>query len=87
MERNQFDQLVFIWIILACAIFLVLLKIPAPYGRHSSQKVGNHHLKPDGVGFHGTSGLVAIFVFCFFRKRRKECRYLDYRYTLLPALY
>jgi 3-oxo-5-alpha-steroid 4-dehydrogenase 1 len=40
MERSQFDQLVFIWIILACAVFLILLKIPAPYGRHSSKKWG-----------------------------------------------
>jgi len=40
MERSHFDQLVFIWILLACVIFLILLKIPAPYGRHSSQKWG-----------------------------------------------
>jgi hypothetical protein len=40
MERSQFDQLVFIWIIVACIVFLVLLKIPAPYGRHTSKKWG-----------------------------------------------
>jgi 3-oxo-5-alpha-steroid 4-dehydrogenase 1 len=40
MERSQFDHLVFIWILLACVIFLILLKIPAPYGRHSSKKWG-----------------------------------------------
>jgi len=40
MERSQFDLLVFIWILLACIVFLVLLKIPAPYGRHSSKKWG-----------------------------------------------
>jgi 3-oxo-5-alpha-steroid 4-dehydrogenase 1 len=40
MERSQFDKLVFIWILLACAVFLILLKIPAPYGRHSSKKCG-----------------------------------------------
>jgi 3-oxo-5-alpha-steroid 4-dehydrogenase 1 len=40
MERSQFDQLVFLWIILACAVFLILLKIPAPYGRHTSKKWG-----------------------------------------------
>jgi 3-oxo-5-alpha-steroid 4-dehydrogenase 1 len=40
MERSHFDQLVIIWILLACAVFLVLLKIAAPYGRHTSQKWG-----------------------------------------------
>jgi len=40
MEKIQFDHLVFAWILLACIIFLVLLKIPAPYGRHTSKMWG-----------------------------------------------
>ncbi len=82
MERSQFDQLVFIWILLACVIFLILLKISCSLRTAFFTKVGNHNLKPDGVGFHGTSGPATVFVFCLFRKRRKECRYMDYRYTL-----
>lgn len=40
MERSQFDLLVFTWILLACIVFLILLKVTAPYGRHSSRNWG-----------------------------------------------
>jgi len=65
MERSQFDQLVFIWILLACAIFLILLKIPAPYGRHSSQKWGITISNRRGWVFMELPALLPFLYFVF----------------------
>jgi 3-oxo-5-alpha-steroid 4-dehydrogenase 1 len=40
MDIRHFNLLVFVWIILACLIFPILLFVTAPYGRHSSRKWG-----------------------------------------------
>jgi len=40
VERTNFDSLVWGWIILAGVMFMVLLFVKAPYGRHSSRKWG-----------------------------------------------
>jgi steroid 5-alpha reductase family enzyme len=40
MMENLFENIVFGWIILACATFLILLFVTAPYGRHTSRKWG-----------------------------------------------
>jgi len=40
MEKVVFNTFVLGWIFLACVIFLFLLFITAPYGRHSSKKWG-----------------------------------------------
>jgi hypothetical protein len=40
MEKTHFDLLVWLWISVAAVIFVVLLFITAPYGRHSKQTWG-----------------------------------------------
>ena len=40
MERYLFDRIVFCWIILASMVFIILLFITAPYGRHTSRNWG-----------------------------------------------
>lgn len=40
MKESLFYNLVLVWIALACIIFLVLLFVTAPYGRHTTTKWG-----------------------------------------------
>ena len=40
MEITTFETLVWIWIAIACLVFIVLLFVTAPYGRHTSGKWG-----------------------------------------------
>ena len=40
MELKAFQYLIYTWILLAVIVFFILLKITAPYGRHSSKKWG-----------------------------------------------
>jgi 3-oxo-5-alpha-steroid 4-dehydrogenase 1 len=40
MTEKYFDQIIIAWIILAILVFMVNLKIVAPYGRHASKKWG-----------------------------------------------
>ncbi|HUW93876.1 MAG TPA: DUF1295 domain-containing protein [Bacteroidales bacterium] len=40
MEKTTFDTLIWLWISVACLIFIVLLFITAPYGRHTTRKWG-----------------------------------------------
>lgn len=40
MTSLGFEQLVWLWIGIGAVTFLVLLKVPAPYGRHTSAKWG-----------------------------------------------
>jgi 3-oxo-5-alpha-steroid 4-dehydrogenase 1 len=40
MGRNTFDLFVLTWILTGCLMFPILLRITAPYGRHSNQKWG-----------------------------------------------
>lgn len=72
MERNQFDLLVFIWILTACAVFLVLLKISAPYGRHTSEKWGITIPNRLGWFFMELAALVPFIFFVFTGKGEKN---------------
>ena len=40
MDKTLFDQLVWVWISIAIVIFIVLLFVTAPYGRHSKRTWG-----------------------------------------------
>ncbi len=40
MGKNTFDLFVLTWILTGCLMFPILLRITAPYGRHSNQKWG-----------------------------------------------
>jgi 3-oxo-5-alpha-steroid 4-dehydrogenase 1 len=40
MSYELFQEVTYLWILLAVVVFLVLLKITAPYGRHASSKWG-----------------------------------------------
>lgn len=40
MTAMGFEQLVWLWIAVGAATFVVLLKVPAPYGRHTSPRWG-----------------------------------------------
>lgn len=40
MEKMTFDNLLYIWMAIAVAIFFLLLKVTAPYGRHTSASWG-----------------------------------------------
>jgi 3-oxo-5-alpha-steroid 4-dehydrogenase 1 len=40
MNYNAFQNLIYLWMVLGVAVFLLLLKITAPYGRHTSSRWG-----------------------------------------------
>ena len=49
MDKSTFDLLVWIWTVIALIVFLVLLFVTAPYGRHSNKNWGV--TIPDRIGW------------------------------------
>ena len=49
MDKSTFDLLVWLWTVIALVIFLVLLFVTAPYGRHSNKNWGV--TIPDRIGW------------------------------------
>ena len=49
MEKTLFDLLVWLWILVAVVIFVVLLFVTAPFGRHSKRTWGA--TIPDRLGW------------------------------------
>lgn len=49
MDKPTFDLLVWLWTVIALVIFLVLMFVTAPYGRHSNRKWGV--TIPDRIGW------------------------------------
>jgi 3-oxo-5-alpha-steroid 4-dehydrogenase 1 len=72
MDRNQFDHLVLFWILLAGIVFLILLKISAPYGRHTSQKWGVTISNRMGWFFMELSALLPFLYFVISGKGEKN---------------
>jgi len=63
MDKSLFNQFVYIWIIIALILFPILLKITAPYGRHSNREWGM--TVPNRLGWV-VMELPALLVFVYF---------------------
>jgi hypothetical protein len=63
MDKPTFDLLVWIWITIALLIFLLLLFVTAPYGRHSKRNWGK--TIPDRIGWF-VMEVPALIIFLFF---------------------
>ena len=63
MDKSTFDLLVWLWTVIALVIFLVLLFVTAPYGRHSNKNWGA--TIPDRVGWF-IMEVPALIIFLFF---------------------
>ncbi len=67
MDKPTFDLLVWIWTVIALIIFLVLLFVTAPYGRHSNKNWGINHPRQDRMVHHGSPGPDSFPFFYFYR--------------------
>ena len=63
MEKATFDTLVWLWIVIALVIFLTLLFVTAPYGRHTTRKWG--FTVPDRMGWF-LMEIPALLIFLYF---------------------
>jgi hypothetical protein len=63
MDKSTFDLLVWLWTVIALVIFLVLLFVTAPYGRHSNKKWGV--TIPDRIGWF-IMEVPALIIFLYF---------------------
>lgn len=63
MGKDTFDLLVFSWIIIGCIVFIALMFVTAPYGRHSSRKWGI--TVPDRAGWFMME-VPALLIFILF---------------------
>ncbi|MDF1558861.1 MAG: DUF1295 domain-containing protein [Bacteroidales bacterium] len=63
MDKQTFDLLVLIWTAIALLIFLLLLFVTAPYGRHSKRNWGK--TIPDRIGWF-VMEVPALIIFLFF---------------------
>jgi hypothetical protein len=63
MDKSTFDLLVWLWTVIALVIFLVLLFVTAPYGRHSNKKWGA--TIPDRIGWF-IMEVPALIIFLYF---------------------
>jgi steroid 5-alpha reductase family enzyme len=63
MDKPTFDLLVWLWTVIALVIFLVLLFVTAPYGRHSNKKWGV--TIPDRIGWF-IMEVPALIIFLYF---------------------
>ena len=63
MEKSTFDLLVWLWTTIACIVFMVLLFVTAPYGRHASRRWGA--TIPDRLGWF-IMEVPALIIFLFF---------------------
>lgn len=62
---TRYKELICAWIVLAIIIFLVLLKITAPYGRHSSARWGPAISNNLGWAVMESAAVIMLFVFIF----------------------
>lgn len=63
MDKPTFDLLVWLWTVIALVIFLVLMFVTAPYGRHSNRKWGV--TIPDRIGWF-IMEVPALIIFLYF---------------------
>ena len=63
MDKPTFDLLVWLWTVIALVIFLVLMFVTAPYGRHSNKKWGI--TIPDRIGWF-IMEVPALIIFLLF---------------------
>jgi hypothetical protein len=63
MDKQTFDLLVWIWTAIALLIFLLLLFVTAPYGRHSKRNWGK--TIPDRIGWF-VMEVPALIIFLYF---------------------
>ncbi len=63
MDKQTFDLLVWIWTAIALMIFLLLLYVTAPYGRHSKRNWGK--TIPDRIGWF-VMEVPALIIFLYF---------------------
>lgn len=63
MDKQTFDLLVWIWTAIALLIFLLLLFVTAPYGRHSKRNWGK--TIPDRIGWF-VMEVPALIIFIYF---------------------
>jgi steroid 5-alpha reductase family enzyme len=63
MNKATFDLLVWLWTVIALVIFLVLMFVTAPYGRHSNKKWGT--TIPDRIGWF-IMEVPALIIFLYF---------------------
>jgi 3-oxo-5-alpha-steroid 4-dehydrogenase 1 len=63
MDKSTFDLLVWLWTVIALIIFLVLMFVTAPYGRHSNKNWGV--TIPDRIGWFIMEVPALIIFLCF----------------------
>jgi 3-oxo-5-alpha-steroid 4-dehydrogenase 1 len=63
MDKSTFYLLVWLWITVACIVFMILLFVTAPYGRHTSRKWGI--TIPDRLGWF-IMEVPALLIFLMF---------------------
>ena len=63
MEKPTFDLLVWLWTVVALVVFLVLMFVTAPYGRHSNKNWGV--TIPDRIGWF-IMEVPALIIFLYF---------------------
>jgi len=63
MDKQTFDLLVWIWTAIALLVFLLLLFVTAPYGRHSKRNWGK--TIPDRIGWF-VMEVPALIIFLYF---------------------
>ena len=63
MDKPTFDLLVWLWTVIALIIFLVLMFVTAPYGRHSNKNWGM--TIPDRIGWF-IMEVPALIIFLYF---------------------
>ncbi len=63
MIYDTFQELIFLWMTIGALAFLLLLKIPAPYGRHTSSRWGPQINNKLGWVFMEAPGMILLLYF------------------------
>ena len=63
MNYQTFQNLNYVWMSIGVLVFLLLLKVPAPYGRHSSAKWGPQINNKLGWVFMEAPGMILLMFF------------------------